>query len=110
MKVQRPIRLRDSILLLSTLLAVLGLIQGQSASNVGKKSFQSNSNNQRPGTLAMKTDNATGTSTPKVFSYYNFRESGIQPWQIPADKVTHLIWSFANIVCFGFLVGEFYIQ
>ncbi|KAJ3362005.1 hypothetical protein GGF32_006747 [Allomyces javanicus] len=32
-----------------------------------------------------------------VFSYYYYQETGVKPWQIPGQQISHLVWSFANI-------------
>jgi GH18 family chitinase len=33
----------------------------------------------------------------KVFSYYNYASTGIQPWQLDCSQFTHLLWAFAHL-------------
>ncbi|KAJ3361988.1 hypothetical protein GGF32_006730 [Allomyces javanicus] len=42
---------------------------------------------------------AATPSGPKnlVFSYYYYADTGVKPWEVPGNQVSHVIWSFANI-------------
>ncbi|ORZ33348.1 glycoside hydrolase superfamily [Catenaria anguillulae PL171] len=51
--------------------------------------------------LALAASVQHANAAGAIFSYYYGQEGGLKPWEQPGNKITHVIFSFANILTDG---------